>query len=153
MGDLNRPALAFEYEISLALVNTGATLSLADTTYPAIIGDFEFILATSNITLDAPTCQFKPLACGYNPAAQLIRASGTLGTFGFQIADRAALNRQATYNGNLCVARIITRSDSLQVARTVYCCYWTPKTPMRGGAGDDVGAISIEGPFLLLNAV
>jgi hypothetical protein len=53
------------------------------------------------------------------------------------------------YNGNPCVARVITSVD-LVPARTIYCSYWKPKIAIDSKTQDEVGEIPVEGEFSLL---
>lgn len=147
-----RPVLGAESEIALAKVNRSVAMTLAETPYPAILGSFVTIGCTTNIILDPPHTPTKPVRCGANPAAQLIPGLGDMGKLAFAGLDRAVENLVMDYHGEVCVARILTRLDN-NVVRTYYCCYVTPRVTLNAPDGDEVGTISVEGDFHLLNEV
>jgi hypothetical protein len=142
-----RPPLGFEYEISLALIDTAQALTFSETPYPAIVGDFQVIVCTRDMRCVPPVNQVKALACGYNPAALIIPAPTIPGTLAFSGWDKAADETTVmSFNGSSCVARIVTRIDDTTV-RTWYCNYLTPRTEVQAPAGDDPGSVTVDGWF------
>lgn len=147
----DRPPLGFEYEIALAKVDTTQTLTFAETTYPAIVGSFDTVSCTREIRCVPPVDQFKPLACGYNPAAMIIPAPSLPGTLAFEANDKPLDVLAETYGGYLCVARLKAVLEYTDTDRTWYCSYWTPRFEVRTPDGEGEGRIVAEGLFTLLS--
>ncbi len=143
---MSRPALGAETEIALAAIDVNVDVTVAESPYPTIVGAFEIITCTKTIEFAPSSDQNKFLPNGYNPAAQVIPARGGLGSLSFEGLDFAATNRAMAYNGELCVARLITRIDDFTV-RTLYCNYYTPTITVRAPEGDEVGTVSAQGAF------
>jgi hypothetical protein len=150
---MSRPSLGFEYEIALAKIDRTVDLTFGESNnHPQILGAFEVITCTKDARLVPPVTKFKPLVCGYNPAAQIIPAPTIPGTLSFDKLDKAADNRGMAYNGELCVARVITRIDDV-VVRTLYCSYYQPAINITAPEGDEPGRVSGEGQFTILKTV
>lgn len=146
---MSRPSLGFEYEVALARIDLSQTLTFAESPYPSIVGSFEVITCTRNVELRPPHLTTKAIPCGYNPAAQVIPATSTLGTLSFSLHDKAEEDQAMAYIGSSCVARVTTRIDE-SAMRTVYCSYYTPSVTQRAPEGEGVGEVTVDGSFTLL---
>lgn len=147
--DLTRPPLGFEYEIAIALIDTSKTLDFSGGVIPGIIGNYFVVACTRELQCSPPISRFKHIACGYNPAAIIIPAMGSVGSLSFRAIDKPKDQLDA-YAGQQCVARLKTTLDGTSPVRTWYCCYWGPQFSIEAPEGDAEGRCSAQGDFTAL---